>query len=215
MSRRSLRGFLHFALLATLLLGFLGTAMRPASLLKLQTTQQDHHIARMAAVALGLSVLEAAIPSPIPGVKPGLANIVTLIVLARYGWKMAAWVTVLRVLGGSLLLGNFLTPGFFLSISGAVCSLLVLATSQHLPQRWFGPISHSILAAFAHIAGQMLVVFFWLIPHAGLAYLAPIFAASALLFGTVNGLAAAHFLNLPADALISSGKMSAPAAAAK
>ncbi len=171
--------------------------MRPATLLKLQTTQQDHHIARMAAVALGLSVLEAAIPSPIPGVKPGLANIVTLIVLARYGWKTAAWVTVLRVLGGSLLLGNFLTPGFFLSISGAICSLVVLSASQHLPQRWFGPVSHSILAAFAHIAGQLLVVFFWLIPHVGLAYLVPIFAASALLFGTVNGLAAAHFLNLP------------------
>lgn len=189
--------------------------MKPAALLKLQTTQQDHHIARMAAVALGLSVLEAAIPSPIPGVKPGLANIVTLIVLARYGWKSAAWVTVLRVLGGSLLLGNFLTPGFFLSIGGAICSLTVLSASQHLPQRWFGPVSHSILAAFAHIAGQLLVVFFWLIPHAGLAYLVPIFAASALLFGTVNGLTAAHFLNLPGDALHSSKKMSAPAAAAE
>ncbi|MDH4285505.1 MAG: Gx transporter family protein [Gallionellaceae bacterium] len=181
--------------------------MRPVALLKLQTTQQDHHIARMAAVALGLSVLEAAIPSPIPGVKPGLANIVTLIVLARYGWKMAAWVTVLRVLGGSLLLGNFLTPGFFLSISGAVCSLVVLAASQHLPPRWFGPVSHSILAAFAHIAGQLLVVFFWLIPHAGLAYLVPIFAVSALLFGTVNGLAAAHFLSLPIATSLSSGRV--------
>lgn len=187
--------------------------MNSPVLLKLQTTQQDHHVARMAAVALGLSVLEAAIPSPIPGVKPGLANIVTLIVLARYGWKTAAWVTVLRVLGGSLLLGNFLTPGFFLSISGAICSLVALSVSQHLSQRWFGPVSHSILAAFAHIAGQLLVVFFWLIPHAGLAYLVPIFAVSALLFGTVNGLAAAHFLNLPADTSLSSEKMSAPAAA--
>lgn len=185
-----------------------------ASIIKLSTTTEDHHIARMAAVALGLSVLEAAIPSPIPGVKPGLANIVTLIVLTRYGWKMAAWVSVLRVLGGSLLLGNFLTPGFFLSISGAVCSLAILAASQHLPQRWFGPVSHSILAAFAHIAGQLLVVFFWLIPHAGLAYLVPIFTASAMLFGTVNGLAAAHFVNQPTASSLSPGKMPAPAATA-
>ncbi|HEY6095915.1 MAG TPA: Gx transporter family protein [Gallionellaceae bacterium] len=149
----------------------------------------------MAALALGLSVLEAAIPSPIPGVKPGLANIVTLVVLQRYGWQSAAWVSLLRVLAGSLLFGSFLAPGFFLSLSGAVCSLAVLAVSQHLPARWFGTVSHSVLAAFAHIAGQMVVVYLWLIPHAGIAYLLPVFAAAALVFGTVNGLIAARFMD--------------------
>ncbi len=165
-----------------------------ASTIKLNTTTEDHHIARMAAVALGLTILENAIPSPLPGVKPGLANIVTLIVLSRYGWRVAAWVSLLRVVAGSLLFGNFLTPGFFIGLSGAVCSLALLALSQHLPRRWFGPVTHSILAAFAHITGQMLVVYLWLIPHAGIAYLIPIFATTALLFGTVNGLIAARFM---------------------
>src|SRR5512135_1336680 len=105
-----------------------------ASTIKLSTTAEDHQVARMAAVALGLTVLENAIPSPLPGVKPGLANIVTLIVLARYGWRIAAWVSLLRVVAGSLLFGNFLAPGFFLGLSGALCSLLILAVSQHLPQ---------------------------------------------------------------------------------
>ena len=149
----------------------------------------------MAAVALGLTLLENAIPSPLPGVKPGLANIVTLIVLAHYGWRAAAWVSLLRVVAGSLLFGNFLAPGFFLSLSGALCSLLVLAFVQHLPERWFGPVSHSIYAAFAHIAGQMLVVYFWLIPHSGIAYLIPVFAVAALLFGTINGIIAARFMD--------------------
>ena len=167
----------------------------PESSLLLDTTAEDHHIARMAAVALGLTILENAIPSPLPGVKPGLANIVTLIVLARYGWRAAAWVSLLRVVAGSLLFGSFLAPGFFLSLSGAVLSLLVLAVAQHLPSRWFGPVSHSIYAAFAHITGQMLVVYVWLIPHAGIAYLIPIFAAAALVFGTVNGLIAARFMD--------------------
>jgi len=112
--------------------------------LHLDTTAEDHHIARMAAVALGLTVLENAIPSPLPGVKPGLANIVTLIVLARYGWRAAAWVSLLRVVAGSLLFGSFLAPGFFLSLAGAILSLLVLAFAQHLPKRWFGPVSHSV-----------------------------------------------------------------------
>lgn len=164
------------------------------SLIRVSATREDRHVARMAALALGLSVLEAAIPSPLPGVKPGLANIVVLIVLARYGWRMAAWVSLLRVLGGSLLMGSFLAPGFFLSLSGAVCSLLVLGVCRHLPARWFGPVTHSVLAAFAHTAGQLGVVYIWLIPHAGIAYLVPVFAAAALVFGTVNGLVAARFL---------------------
>ena len=92
------------------------------------------------------------------------------------------------------MFGNFLTPGFFLSLSGALLSLLVLALAQHLPSRWFGPVSLSIYAAFAHIAGQMAIVYLWLIPHAGIAYLIPIFAAAALVFGTVNGLIAARFM---------------------
>jgi len=167
----------------------------PQSSIKLDTTAGDHHIARMAAVALGLTVLENAIPSPLPGVKPGLANIVTLIVLARYGWRTAAWVSLLRVVAGSLLFGNFLAPGFFLSLSGAICSLLVLAFAQHLPSRWFGPVSHSVYAAFAHIAGQMGVVYVWLIPHAGIAWLIPVFASAALVFGAVNGLIAARFMD--------------------
>ena len=171
------------------------------TIIKLDTTAEDHHVARMAAVALGLTILENAIPSPLPGVKPGLANIVTLIVLARYGWRAAAWVSLLRVVAGSLLFGSFLAPGFFLSLSGALCSLLVLAFAQHLPARWFGAVSHSIYAAFAHIAGQMLVVYLWLIPHAGIAYLIPIFAAAALIFGTVNGLIAARFMDTESESL--------------
>ena len=167
---------------------------RPPTNLTLHPDAQDHHIARMAAVALGLTLLENAIPSPLPGVKPGLANIVTLIVLQRFGWRVAAWVSLLRVVAGSVLFGNFLTPGFFLGLAGALCSLLALAFAQHLPRRAFGAVTHSIFAAFAHIAGQLAVVYVWLIPHHGIAYLIPIFAVAALIFGAVNGLIAARFL---------------------
>jgi len=164
------------------------------SVINLPATTEDHHFAKLAAVAIGLSLVEAALPSPLPGVKPGLANIVTLLVLQRFGWRAAAWVSLLRVVAGSLLLGSFLSPGFVLSFSGALLSLAALALACQLPANWFGPISHSILAAFAHIAAQLAVVYFWLIPHAGVLYLAPIFAAAALLFGIVNGLVASRLL---------------------
>ena len=160
----------------------------------INTTADDHRIAKLAALAIGLHIAEAIIPSPLPGVKPGIANIVTLYVLYRFDFATAAWVSLLRVFASSLLLGNFLSPTFVLSLAGAVSSLFALAFGARLPKRWFSPISLSILAAFAHIAGQLLVVRLWLIPHAGIAYLIPVFAAAALIFGLVNGLIAAKLL---------------------
>lgn len=149
----------------------------------------------MAAAAIALSLAEAAIPSPVPGIKPGLANIVVLLVLARWGLRAAAWVSLLRVVGGSLLLGSFLSPGFFLSLGGALTSLTALAAARCLPERWFGPVSQSILAALAHLAGQLVIAGLWLIPHAGILYLVPPLAAAALGFGVVNGLVVARLLD--------------------
>jgi len=160
----------------------------------LATTPEDHRIAQLAAAAVGLSLIDAAIPLPLPGIKPGLANIVTMIVLARYGWRTAVWVSGLRVIAGGLLLGQFLSPGFFLSLAGAVGSLLVLAFACRLPQRWFGPVSWSIVAAFAHIGSQLLLARLWLIPHNGLFYMAPFFFVAALGFGIINGLIAARLI---------------------
>jgi len=167
---------------------------QPVNSIILRPTADDHRIARYAAAAIALSVVEAAIPSPLPGVKPGLANIVTLVVLARHGWRDAVWVTLLRVLAGSLVLGQFLAPGFFLSLAGSLASLCALGAAMHLPSRWFGPVSQSLLAAFAHIAGQLVVARLWLVPHDGLFYLVPIFATAALVFGLANGLAVAKLL---------------------
>jgi hypothetical protein len=68
---------------------------------ELPVTAEDHRIARLAAAAIALSLVDAAIPLPLPGIKPGLANIVVLVVLWRYGWGTAAWVSLLRVFAGS------------------------------------------------------------------------------------------------------------------
>lgn len=164
------------------------------SVIKLATTPEDHRIAQLAAAAIGLALVDAAIPLPLPGIKPGLANIVVLIVLARYGWATAAWVSALRVVAGGLLLGQFMSPGFFMSLSGSLFSLIVLAFAERLPGRWFGPVSWSIFAAFAHIGGQLLLARLWLIPHDGLFHLVPLFSAAALAFGIINGLIAARLL---------------------
>lgn len=160
----------------------------------IQTSIEDHRIAKLAALAIALHMLEAVIPSPLPGVKPGISNIVTLYVLYKYDFASAAWVSILRVFASSLLLGQFLSPTFILSLAGALLSLGVLWLGMHLPKKHFGPVSLSILAAFAHIAGQLMIVRLWLIPHASVAYLVPIFAMAALFFGLINGIIAHKLL---------------------
>lgn len=160
----------------------------------IQTTADDHYIARLTALAIGLHLIEAVIPSPLPGIKPGIANIVTLYVLYRFDFATAAWISLLRVFAGSLLLGHFLSPTFVLSLSGALASLGMLYFARKLSPQWFSPISLSLLAAFAHIAGQLAVVWLWLIPHAGVAYLVPVFAMAALVFGIINGFIVATLL---------------------
>ncbi len=168
------------------------------SVIELPVSADDRRIARLAALAIGLTLAEAAIPSPVPGVKPGLANIVILLVLLQVGWRAAAWVSVLRVLAGGILLGSLFAPGFWLSSAGALASLLVLGVARHLPSRYFGPVSLSVLAAFGHIGGQLALAGWWLLPGAALFKLSPLFAAAALIFGAVNGVIVARLLAGPA-----------------
>ncbi|MGB0956764.1 MAG: Gx transporter family protein, partial [Panacagrimonas sp.] len=56
---------------------------------EMRAAREDRLIAAFAALAIAIHVLEATFPSPVPGVKPGLANVVTLIVLLRYSFGMA------------------------------------------------------------------------------------------------------------------------------
>jgi heptaprenyl diphosphate synthase len=157
------------------------------SIIKIKTTLLDHQIAQLSAIAIGLSLIESVLPSPMPGVKPGIANIITLYAIYRFNFKTAMWVSILRVFATSLILGQFLSPTFMLSLTGSMLSLLTLYFVIKLPSKFFSPIGLSVLSSFAHIAGQLMLVRLWLIPHASIYYLIPIYSAAALLFGCING----------------------------
>ena len=157
------------------------------SIIKIKTTLLDHQIAQLSAIAIGLSLIESVLPSPMPGVKPGIANIITLYAMYRFNFRTAIWVSILRVFATSLILGQFLSPTFMLSLAGSLLSLLTLYFSIKLPSRFFSPIGLSVLSSFAHITGQLLLVRLWLIPHASIYYLIPVYSAAALVFGLING----------------------------
>jgi heptaprenyl diphosphate synthase len=161
---------------------------------RIQTTREDHLVAWFAALAITIHMAESALPSPLPGVKPGLANVVTLMVLCRYGWRMAVWVALLRVLVGSILLGTFLSPTFFLSASGAIASVAVLglahALSQAIPAWGVGPVGFGVLAALAHMSGQFWTAYALFVPHAALLHLYPLLMSLAAVLGMVGGILA-------------------------
>jgi heptaprenyl diphosphate synthase len=178
----------------------------------IQSRHDDVIIAALAALAITIHVAESALPSPLPGVKPGLANVITLVALMMFGWKTAAWVAALRVLVGSLFIGTFLSPAFMLSFSGALCSITVLGVAGHWTRKnWArtlkakpgfslapGPVGLGVLAAMAHMTGQFYAAYWLFVPHKALFNVLPVLMTAALIFGIISGLIASsmvHYLN--------------------
>ena len=61
-----------------------------------RAARDDLLVAGFTALAVVVHVLESAVPMPLPGIKPGLANLVVLVVLLRHGLRLAVWVALLR-----------------------------------------------------------------------------------------------------------------------
>lgn len=154
--------------------------------LTLQASREDHRVAALAALAITIQVAEAALPSPLPGVKPGLANVVTLVVLFQIGWRAAAQVALLRVFGASLLLGTFGSPAFVLSLSGALAAVAGMGMARALPAT--GPVGIGTVSGLAHMSAQFLVAWYWLLPVPGLIHLLPVLLSFALCFGILSGM---------------------------
>lgn len=151
-------------------------------------TREDYRIAWLAALAITIHIAESMLPSPLPGIKPGLANVVTIAALLLYGWRAAVWVSLLRVVVGSILIGTFLTPTFVLSFSGALAAVAIIGLGSLLPGRGLGPIGYCLLASMAHIAAQFFVAYRLFIPHEALFGLLPVLMTAGVGFGLASGL---------------------------
>ncbi|MBF0613626.1 MAG: Gx transporter family protein [Magnetococcales bacterium] len=155
--------------------------------LTLSPLRQDLLIAYLTAAAVVAHLLEAALPGAGPWFKPGVANVFALVAFLRLGWKAAAAVTLLRILTSSMALGMLFTPGFWLSLAGGCGAMGALALLRLLPNRLLGPVGISLLAALAHMAGQIVMAWVWIIGHAGILSLLPWFLAGSWFSGIVNG----------------------------
>ena len=150
-------------------------------------------VALMASLALVFSYVEAIIPyNPgIPGVKLGIANVVTVIALYKFGWREAASVSVIRViLAGLLFNGAF---GMLYSMAGAVISLagMILLKKTNL----FSVVGVSMAAGVLHNLGQLLIAAA-LIEDLRIFFYFPVLLFSGIAAGILVGIISAMMLKV-------------------
>ena len=147
----------------------------------------------LVALALALSYTERFIPLqlviPLPGVKLGLANIVTLLALYRMGGKSAFSILILRCILGAVFGGGI--TGLLFSLTGGLLAMSVMALCRKTP--CFSVYGVSILGAAAHNIGQILAAMVLMHSVYVAAYL-PYLLLVALLTGTATGAACAGVL---------------------
>ncbi len=158
------------------------------------STRKLTTIAILVALAIILHLFEALIPIPfpIPGVKLGLANIVTLLALVLFDFKTALTIAFMRTVLGSLLSGTLFNIAFFLSFSGAITATCVMALLLYLGKSLnfrsgFSLLGLSVAGAAAHNLGQLAMAAL-LIKHSGIFYYLPIMLLSSIPTGILTGL---------------------------
>ncbi len=141
-------------------------------------------------LSLAVYAIESAIPPlvPLPGVKLGLANITTLILLQQDSAKDAFTVLIVRLLLSTLLFGQILS--LFYSLSGGLLSFAVMYPVNRLLQRKL-PFLTGALGGLFHNLGQLLTAFA-VTATAGVFTYSPYLAVSGILTGLFTGFCA-HF----------------------
>ena len=150
------------------------------------TTKRIALCAVLTALALGLSTLENLFPIglivPLPGIKLGLANIVTLFALYELGIGPALIILTGRCFLGSLFAGNL--NALLFSLLGGLSAMLVMFVLKHC--RKLSLFGVSIGGAAAHNIGQICAAMITLGSTMVLGYL-PILLCSSLISGTLTG----------------------------
>lgn len=142
----------------------------------------------LTAIALILFIVELRIPNlvPIPGVKLGLANIVTIFALYRYKPSETGLILTARILLGSMFSGNM--SSMIYSISGAVlCFIGMIFLCKIVPEKYMW--ISSILGAVLHNIGQTIAAVILMGTFSVIAYL-PFLMISGCIAGLFTGLCA-------------------------
>ena len=156
-------------------------------------TKRLTRMSLLTALALMIFTIEAQIPAlvPIPGVKLGLANIITVYAMFALGPRDTFWILLCRIFLGSIFSGQMMT--LFYSLSGGLLCYLVMLPMRKLvteKQIWVC----SILGALAHNIGQILAAIV-IARTPGLIVYLPVLLISGSIAGLFTGLCAQFVLH--------------------
>lgn len=137
------------------------------------------------ALAFLFSYIEAMIPIPvpIPGVKLGLANLVSVVGLYTIGAIGTAAVALVRIVLVGFTFSN--TFSMMYSLAGGILSLLVMIAAKRTG--WFGKAGVSILGGIFHNIGQLAAAAF-VTRTAGVFTYFPVLLVAGVITGTVIGM---------------------------
>ncbi|MBQ9413396.1 MAG: Gx transporter family protein [Oscillospiraceae bacterium] len=155
-------------------------------------TKRLTKLALLTAVSLILFTVEAQLPAPvpIPGVKLGLANIITVYAMFAYGPRDTLIILLIRVFLGSVFAGAMVTLLYSLG-GGLLCFVLMLLLRRLVTEKQLWVCS--VLGAAAHNLGQTVVAFALFRSWAVAAYL-PLLLLSGMIAGAFTGLCAQFLL---------------------
>lgn len=145
----------------------------------------------MTAVALIIFIVEAQLPPllPVPGIKLGLSNVVTLFALFAVGPSMAFLVLIARIVLGGLLTGQVVSMTY--SLAGGLLSFVVCACIyRFFPRNQVFVVS--VISAVLHNVGQIAVAA--LMTSAGIFAYLPLLTVSGIITGLFTGLCAQFVL---------------------
>jgi heptaprenyl diphosphate synthase len=146
-------------------------------------------LALLTAVSLILFVVESQFPpiTPIPGIKLGLANMVTLFILYRKGFKAidAVLVIAARVILAALITGSLFSLMF--SFCGGIAAVLTMILFRKLLGNKLIPVT-SVAGAIAHNITQLTVALLVYMSMGILLYL-PALMLGGILSGLITGIA--------------------------
>lgn len=146
-------------------------------------------IALLTAMALIIFMVEAQIPLPVPvpGVKLGLSNVITLFALWTLGRRAAGLVLLVRIILGSFVAGNLMTMAYSLS-GGVLCFLLMALMKPLFSQQQIWVLS--IFGAMAHNVGQLMIAVIITGTPSIVLPLGPVLLLSGIVTGLFTGLCA-------------------------
>ena len=116
------------------------------------------YLAVLITMAVVIHTVEAALPlpMPVPGIRLGLANIITLLTLSLFGLKSGLLVSVIRSVLSSIFVGGLFGFGFWLSFSAGFVSCLAMGLLMVLKKRGLiSLVSVSVVGAAVHNLTQL------------------------------------------------------------